>query len=226
MNFSSKKVMRAYFSRKLFWAIFWFALVCAIIYAQIELFYGPWQPFCHNYTYLFGMVCCCDLVSFCISLGNLLTRLVTRFNYTGRLRRDLRYYVSERETADPYTLLDEDICFQPGRPAPIFLGNKWLITPAHAMLRERLVGVFFEELRKSFLSNKVRLTVVDDMGNSFYLDVAPGLHPALFNELSQLHPCATNADHRVLRGFWQQENVDYRRLRLNNEPPRKVSANL
>ncbi len=65
--------------------------------------------------------------------------------------------------------------------------------------------------------------MVDDAGNSFYLDTSPKLHPELFRKLALLHPGATNADHSVLRGFWSQSGADYRRLRLGDEPPRRVS---
>lgn len=222
MNYSVKKIMRAYFGAKLRWAIFWFALVCLLCYGQIELFYGPLDFFYHTYPRIMGGICCVDLVAFLISLGNLLTRLVTRFNYTGRLRRDLAHWLPEHLAADPYAVLDDDVCWQPNPPAPLYLGEEWLVLPGHVFPRPKIVGIFFEELRKSFLSNKVRLTIVDEQGNSGYLDLPPRLHPALFNQLAQLHPAATNADHCVLRGFWRQENQDYHRLRLNGEPPRKL----
>lgn len=222
MRFSIKKVMRAYFAGKLRWALFWFILVCLVCYWQIEMFYGPWDSFYHTYPYVMGGICCIDLVAFGISLGNLLTRLVTRFNYTGRLRRDLGRWLPERLAANPYAVLDDDVCWQPNPSVPIYLGEEWLVLPGHATPRAKIVGIFYEELRKSFLSNKVRLTVVDEQGNSCYLDVKPNLHPEIFRTLAQLHPAATNADHCVLRGFWQQPNPDYHRLRLNNEPPRKL----
>ena len=153
MNYSIKKIMRAYFAGKLRWAIFWFALVCLLCYGQIELFYGPLDFFYHTYPYIMGGICCVDLVAFLISLGNLLTRLVTRFNYTGRLRRDLAHWLPEHLAADPYAVLDEDICWQPNPPAPLYLGEEWLILPGHVFPRAKIVGIFFEELRKSFLSN-------------------------------------------------------------------------
>lgn len=221
-NFSVQKATRRYFAGKLRWAIFWFGLIFLLIWLQIELFYGPWAGFYDAHPYALGLICGVDFAAFCISLGNLLTRLVTRFNYTKRLRRDVQRYVSGREADDPYALLDADVCYAPAA-APIYLGDKWLVTPGHAMLRERLVGVFYEDLSKSFLSKKIRLTVVDDAGESFYLDTSPKLHPELFRSLALLHPGATNADHSVLRGFWQREVVDYRLLRLGDEKPRRVS---
>lgn len=224
MEYSCRRLMRKYFAAKLGRAALWFAVVCVLCLVQIELFYGPWAGFAEAYPYVTGMLSGVDLAAFGISLGNLLTRLVTRFNYTGRLRRDLGRYIPEREAAEPYAVLDGDICLQLNPGAPLYLGDKWLLLPGHAMLRERLVGVFYEELRKSFLSNKVRLTVVDDRGEHCYLDTDAKLHPELFRRLAMLHPGATNADHSVLRGYWAQEGVDYRRLRLGNEAPVKVSG--
>ena len=86
MNLSIKKAMRSYFAGKLRLGIFWFALFCVAGYAQIELFYGPLDWFYERYPYITGIIGGLNLTAFGISLGYLLTRLVTRLNYTGRLR--------------------------------------------------------------------------------------------------------------------------------------------
>jgi len=225
MNFSLKKAMRAYFSGKLRLGLFWFLLYLVAGYAQIELFYGPLAWFTDSYPYITGMIAGVNLAAFGISLGYLLTRLVTRLNYTGRLRRDLARFLPAGQAADPYAVLDADLqsCTrpQPWPRTPIYIGERWLVMPGHAMLREKIVGIFYEELHKSFLSNKVRLTVVDELGGDMYLDLRPSLHPAIFQSLARLHPAATNADHRVLRSL---PDENFARLRQNHEPPRPIDA--
>lgn len=221
MRFSTKKAMRAYFGGKLRLGIFWFVLYCALGYAQIELFYGPLVWFYDSYPYLMGAIACINLTAFGISLGYLLTRLVTRLNYTGRLRRDLSRFLPDSAAADPYSVLDEDIRRQPWPKVPIYIGDCWLVMPGHAMRRDRIVGIFFEELNKSFLSNKVRLTIVDDLDGQMYLDIKPAWHPEIFQTLAKLHPAAANADHRVLRSL--PEGSHFSRLRQNNEPPLPIN---
>lgn len=218
MNFSMKKAMRSYFAGKLRLGIFWFALFCAAGYLQIELFYGPLDWFYDRYPYITGIIAGLNFTAFGISLGYLLTRLVTRLNFTGRLRRDLSRALPPHEAADPYAVLDADIRRQPWPRAPIYIGERWLAMPGHAMLRAKIVGVFYEELNKSFLSSKVRLTIVDELGGEMYLDVKPSLHPEIFQTLAKLHPAAVNADHRVLRSM--PEGSSFSSLRQNNEPPR------
>lgn len=217
MNLSIKKAMRSYFAGKLRLGIFGLALFCVAGYVQIELFYGPLDWFYERYPYITGIIGGLNLTAFGISLGYLLTRLVTRLNYTGRLRRDLSRILPSNEAADPYAVLDADIKRQPWPQAPVYLGERWLVMPGHALRRDHIVGIFYEELHKSFLSTRVRLTIVDELGGEMYLDIKPDLHPEIFQTLSKLHPAATNADHRVLRSL--PEGSGFRSLRQNNEPP-------
>lgn len=221
MNLSIKKAMRAYFAGKLRLGLFWFAIICAACYAQIELFYGPLDWFYDSYPYITGVIAGVSFAAFGISLGYLLTRLVTRINYTGRLRRDLGRVLPPGEAANPYAVLDADmqgvVQPQPWPRVSIYLGERWLVMPGHALLRAKIVGIFYEELNKSFLSNKVRLTIIDEMQGEMYLDIKPEMHPEIFQTLARLHPAATDANHRVWRSL--PEESRYNKLRQNNEPP-------
>lgn len=214
MKYPLKQKLKSYYFKKflisLVWIVFWYA-AC---YFQIEFFYGPGKAFTNEHPYLFGVVCGVDFVGFGISTTYFIIRLFSLFHFKGRIVKSMKKYLSSELTESPFDLLEQDIQYKLLGETEIYIGNDWIVFPGRAMHRDAVAGIFYEALSESFLSKKVRLTLVDTIGNSMYVDIAPDFHPAAYQYLREWHPYASFGIIQLLLNFQNQEgeSIDYKKL--------------
>jgi len=205
MKYPLKNEMRAYYAKKFFvslvWVIFWYA-AC---YVQIEFFYGPGAAFADGHPYLFGVICGVDFVGVAISTVYLIIRIVCLMGFRGKVVKCMKKYLSPEFTEEPFELLEQDIQYKFMNSAEIYIGEEWIVFPRHAIYRDSIVGIFYEVLSESYLSRKVRLTLVDNTGNSIYVDIAPRFHPAAYHYLIEWHPCASCGTFQAFLNFQNQQ---------------------
>ncbi len=220
MKLSIKRSQRIYFTGRLLvsfgWTVFW----CILCYVQIEFFYGPGAEFTDLHPYIFGVICGVDFVGLGISAGYLLVRFFSLLGCCGRMKRSVERYLPLEEVHNPFDVLEQDVRCQLFENTKIYLGKEWIVFPGRAMRRSAVVGVFYEELYKTYLSRKVRLFLVDEKGREIYTDIPKALHPKVYNHLASRHPAASYGEHQALINFVNQqqkecpdEPVDYQRLR-------------
>ena len=225
MKESVKTLQGRYFRKKFFvtlgWTVFWYALC----YALIEFFYGPGLAFADGHPYWMGVIFGTGFVGFCICTAYFFVRLTALLRCKKRIRRSMESYLPDGELSDPFETLDRDLR-GPALGTEIYIGCDWLLFPGRAMNRDAIAGVFYEELFKSYLSRKVRLTVVDDRGESMYLDIPKAFHPTVYHWLIEIHPNASNGQHQALINWINnqaknagEQGVDYKRLKSASSGP-------
>ena len=219
MNYPLKQKLRAYYLKKflisLIWAVFW----CAACYIQIEFFYGPGAAFTDAHPYLFGVICGVDFVGFGISTVYLIIRTFSLLHFKGKIEKSVKKYLSPEFTESPFALLEQDIQYKFKGKGEVYVGEDWIVFPNCAMYRNSVAGIFYEVLSEKYLSKKIRLTLVDTLGNSMYVDIAPDLHPTVYNYLREWHMYASFGTFQSLLNFQKQqieqhpeEGVNYKEL--------------
>lgn len=215
MAVSIAKVYRPWFLRRFVSALLWAAVWCGGGIAAIEFFYGPGTGFAQTHPYLMGGLTAVFLVAAPVSLGFFLARLLTLFRWRGRLRKQIRRYLSPEETRDPLALVETDLKCQLFGVSEILLGRDWVVFPGQAMKRDAIVGVYTTDLSRFSLSKRTRITLVDEAGELISYESRPGSAGAEADFLRATHPDAARGDFREYTFFLQKEGdrPDRRKLR-------------
>ena len=193
------------------WAVFWVGSCLAVI----EFFYGPGEVFGQAHIGLLGGLSAIFCVAVPVSLGFFLARLLGLFRWRRRLQKQLRRYLRPEETGDPIPLLEKDLKCRLFGVTEIFLGREWVVFPGQVMKRDAIVGIYFTELSRFSLSQRLRITLVDDTGELISYEAPKGDGPACYDFLLATHPWVSRGDFREYTFFLQKEgdHPDWRKLR-------------
>lgn len=204
------------FLRCLAWTVLW----CGLALGAIEFFYGPGADFASAQPYLMGGISAVLVVAVLVSLGFFLGGFFSLLGWKGRLKKQIRRYLSPEEPRDPIQVVEEDLKCRLFGISEIFLGREWVTFPGQAMKRDAIVGIYFTELSRSSSSKKMRITLVDEKGEQISYEDTPSGGPADYNFLVTMHPWAAHGDYREYTFFLRKEGdqPDRRKLRRPQTP--------
>lgn len=101
----------------------------------------------------------------------------------------------------PYRVLENDIRCQLLESDVIYLGCDWILFAGYAMRRDAVGGIFREDLSQRYLSQKIRIQLVDNKGQSISLNLSWRQTPLyvfyVYGRLVDLHSRAFCEDARV-----------------------------
>lgn len=228
MGYPIRKGQRRWYGRRLAVSFLWAAACCLGANALLEYAYGPWEPFFAAHTLLAWSLAAAGLAAVAGVVIWFLVRLFGFLGWKGRLRRAMKLYLRGEE-GDPIALLEGDLYCRLFDRVDCWIGAEWLVLPGTAMARGAVAGIFYEKLGRRYLSDKVRIALIDEEGRMIYLDVGEKLHPRVFHYLVNIHPGVSWGDIREYRAFLLREEqtgeVNYRHLRSAPAPaPLGISA--
>lgn len=211
--------------RRFLTAFFWAVVWCGGGLAAIEYFYGPGAS---SSFYLMGGAAAVFLVAVPVSLGFLLAAFLGLLCWRGRLKKQIRRYLSPEESRDPIRVVESDLKCRLYGVSDILLGKDWVVVPGGAMKRDALVGIYYTNLdRYPFpFRKKVRLTLVDEAGEMISCLTPWKDGPVYYHYLKTVHPWVSQGDFREYTFFLRKEGEqpDRRKLRQPTPPaPRGVS---
>lgn len=228
MGFPIRRDQRRWHGRRLAVSLFWAVLCCLGANALIEYCYGPGADFFGAHQLLAWGIAFVGLMVVPGVVIWFLVRLWGFLRWKKRLGRSMALYLREPEE-DPLSLLEKDLYCRLFDTVDCWIGRDWLVVPGAAMARESVAGIFYEALGRKYLSDKIRIALIDDTGRMLYLDVGERLHPRVFQYLRDIHPEAGWGDIREYRAFLLKEEqrgeINYRHLRSPAPPaPLGISA--
>jgi len=189
--------------------------------AVIQCFYGPSLPLsrlAEAYPIPMGLAAAGWLIASLALIVCWLSRLAALLTWKKRLLKSMAPYLREPPSPADLDILAKDLRCRLFDTLDLWLGEDWVVVPGKAMARDAVVGVFYEQLSRKYLSSKVRIAIIDEEGRRLYADAPGWLHPLAANYLSSIHPQCSDGDIRSYQAFLLREQQagrevpDHRRL--------------
>lgn len=227
MSYPIQAAQSRWFRRHLLSTTLWTALCCGGGGAVIQCFYGPGLPLsrlAEAYPIPMGLAAAGWLIASLTLIVCWLSRLAALLTWKKRLLKSMAPYLREPSSPADLELLEKDLRCRLFDTLDLWLGEDWVVVPGKAMARDAVVGVFYEQLSRKYLSSKVRIALIDEEGRRLYADAPQWLHPLAANYLSSIHPQCSDGDIRTYQAFLLREQQagrevpDHRRLLLPVPP--------